>query len=68
MKEVETNIQKRWELGIEHHPRSVELFEQIRRIDWENEDYFCWKSGGDGDNGEELMYILDIIFEKQDIG
>ena len=27
---------------------------------------FCFKSGGDGDNGEHLMYLLDIHFEQID--
>jgi hypothetical protein len=25
-----------------------------------------WKTGGDGDNGEELMYHLDAFFEMLD--
>jgi len=31
-----------------------------------NNDYFCWKIGGDGDNGEELMYELDEYFAAKD--
>ncbi len=30
-------------------------------------DYFCWKTGGDGDNGEALMYQMDAYFELQDL-
>lgn len=30
------------------------------------DDHFCWKTGGDGDNGEALMYEMDIFFESQD--
>lgn len=57
----------RWEKGIEHDPRSVKLFESIADLDFRvNNDYFCWKSGGDGDNGEILMYLLDIHFYKED--
>lgn len=67
MSDIETNINKRWEEDIPHHPRSEELFESIAALDWEyGGDYFCWKSGGDGDNGEHLMYILDIYFEMKD--
>ena len=29
-------------------------------------DYFCWKVGGDGDNGESLMYQMDAFFELLD--
>lgn len=64
---VETNINKRWENGIEHHPKSIEIANAIFDMDWKyGNDYFGWKSGGDGDNGEHLMYLLDIHFELQD--
>jgi len=64
---IETNINKRWETGIQHHPKSIELFKALSKIDFEHgSDYFCWKSGGDGDNGEHFMYELDIYFEMQD--
>lgn len=61
---VERNISTRWEQGLDHHPKSVELFNALAKIDFTlGGDYFCWKSGGDGDNGEHLMYELDIYFE-----
>ena len=64
---IEYNINKRWEDGIDHHPKSVALFKCIAKVDFKYcSDSFCWKSGGDGDNGETLMYILDIIFEEDD--
>ncbi|MDJ0986785.1 MAG: hypothetical protein QNJ26_14680 [Desulfobacterales bacterium] len=64
---VEYDIEKRWENGIDHHPKSEALMEKIMNVDfvW-NDDYFCWKRGGDGDNGESLMYLLDIIFDEED--
>jgi hypothetical protein len=64
---VEYDISKRWEEGIPHHPKSEELFKKIQEVDfvW-NDDYFCWKYGGDGDNGEFLLYVLDIIFEEKE--
>lgn len=64
---VEKDITKRWENGIEHHPKSVEVFEALADIDLKyGNDYFCWKYGGDGDNGEHLMYEMDIYFETKD--
>ena len=64
---VETDIVKRWRNGIEHHPKSIELANAIFEMDWKyGGDYFCWKRGGDGDNGEMLMYLLDIHFEFED--
>lgn len=64
---VETDITKRWEQDIPHHSKSIEIYKIIEENDWKyGGDYFCWKSGGDGDNGEHLMYLLDIHFEQQD--
>lgn len=63
---VETNITKRWEIA--HHPKSIELFKKLAKIDIEfGNDYFGWRSGGDGDNGEHLMYEMDIIFETEEL-
>ena len=64
---IETDINKRWENGIPHHSKSVKLICKIADIDFRcGNDYFGFKIGGDGDNGEHLMYILDIIFETED--
>lgn len=66
---VERDINKRWEEGTDHHPKSIELFKALEHIDLvHGKDFFYWKSGGDGDNGEMLMYELDIYFECQDAG
>lgn len=52
--------------GIPHSPRSVALYESIAKIDFEyGGDHFNFKSGGDGDNGEHLMYLLDIHFAAE---
>lgn len=67
MSKVITDIGARFEQGIGHHPKSKEIYNAIEKNDWDfGGDYFCWKSGGGGDNGEHLMYLLDIYFEKQD--
>lgn len=66
---VERDINKRWEEGIEHHSKSIELFKILAYIDFKYcGDSLCWKSGGDGDNGEMLMNALDIYFECLDNG
>ena len=58
-----TNL-NRWEEGIEHHPLSERLVRFIKDHDfYDYNDYFCWKVGGDGDNGETLMYQMDPFFE-----
>ena len=64
---VETNITKRWEQGIHHHKKSKEIMKILEDMDLKyGNDYFGWKTGGDGDNGEHLMYEMDIYFEMQD--
>ena len=60
---------QRWEDGIPHHPMSERIMNFLKEHDFNDyDDYFCWKSGGDGDNGETLMYQLDALFEMLDIG
>jgi hypothetical protein len=53
---------------MDHHPQSRRLYEIISTMDHKyGGDYFGFKSGGDGDNGEHLMYLLDIYFEQQEL-
>ena len=64
---VETDINKRWEEGTPHHPESERVFRGLMYIDFHYcDNYFDWQKGGDGDNGETLMYQLDILFEQRD--
>ena len=64
---IERNLTKRWEEDIPHHPKSKQLYKDIAELDFQyGNDYFCFKSGGDGDNGEHLMYLMDILFEIED--
>lgn len=61
------SVEQRWEQGIEHDPRSKAMYESIAQIDKElGNDFFWFTCGGDGDNGEHLIYLLDIYFEQQD--
>ena len=60
-------LDERWEKGVEHDARSIELYTAIAKIDFEfGGDEMGFKSGGDGDNGEHLMYLLDVYFEQKD--
>jgi hypothetical protein len=59
---------KRWEQGIPHHLESVKLLKEVMEIDME----YCnlsldFRTGGDGDLGEMLAYVLDMIFERRDM-
>jgi len=64
---IETNITKRWEKGTKHHLKSKELMRALKDLDFKyGGDFFCFKYGGDGDNGEHLMYLLDIYFEQKE--
>jgi len=59
----------RWEQGVKHHPKSLELMQFLSEIDYHNYgDYFNWNMGGDGDNGETLMFQMDAYFEAKDKG
>lgn len=61
-------LTERWERGIPHHPRSEEIFKAIAKADWEvGGDFFCFKHGGDGDNGEHLMYLLDHLIDAGEL-
>lgn len=65
--DVVIDINERWEKGIPHDERSKEIFEFIKEYDFHfANDFFCFKSGGDGDNGEHLMYLLDEYFANKD--
>lgn len=57
----------RWEQDADHHDMSMRLMYFLKEHDYHDQsDYFCWKTGGDGDNGETLMYELDAFFELLD--
>lgn len=59
-------LQERYDRGIPHNPRSIELYRSIAKLDFEEGgDVFCFKSGGNGDNGEHLMYLLDMHFAQE---
>ena len=59
--------QDRWGTGIAHHPMSERLGKFLAEHDFHDYgDYFCWKVGGDGDNGETLMFEMDAFFEMLD--
>jgi hypothetical protein len=61
------SLEQRLNDGDEHDERSIRLYEFISELDFrEGGDSFCFKSGGDGDNGEMLMYLIDCYFEHQD--
>lgn len=64
---IEADCNVRWEQGINHHPEAEAIFKLIMQGDWAfMGDYFCWKKGGDGDNGETLMYSLSVMLELRD--
>ena len=59
---------KRWEKGVPHHEMSKRLMAFLKRHDCDDYDrHFDWRTGGDGDNGESLMYQMDAFFESMDI-
>lgn len=62
-----SRIDDRWKKGISHDPRSIAIAKGIAKIDEnENGNSLDLRFGGDGDNGEELLYLLDLYFEDLD--
>ena len=59
------NPDARKELGLEHDPRTIELYRHIETVDFENGDYLELDKGI-LDTGERLKYILDSFFEQKD--
>lgn len=58
-------VRDRWSEGIDHNPQAEKLALLIGEFDYHHfGDHFCWKFGGDGDNGETLTYILDEIYDR----
>ena len=61
-------IEERWENGIPHDNRSIVLAKEIAKIDYEQGcEALDFRFGGDGDNGEYLLYILDVYFDNVDL-
>ncbi len=61
----EPKIADRWSDGVDHESESIDIVELIGDMDFENfGDYFCWRIGGDGDNGESLAYVIDALIEN----
>lgn len=59
-------IADRWEDGVDHEPGSIELVRLIMEMDIQHlGDRFELKIGGDGDNGEDLAYLLDALIENE---
>ena len=57
-------IEYRWEQGIEHHPRAIEILQGMAKLDTKDETDL--KFGGDGDNGETLLYLMSEFLEKKE--
>ena len=59
---VETDLDAR--ASLDHQPQSIEIAKVIRALDWVyGDDALSLKFGGDGDNGEHLLMLLDIAVE-----
>lgn len=57
----------RWGTDVPHHPESIRLMDFLGQHDFiDCQDSFCWKRGGDGDNGETLMFQMDAYFELRE--
>ena len=63
----ESLTKDRWGQGVDHHDMSNALVRFLADHDFKNcNNYFGWKVGGDGENGETLMYQMDPFSEWLD--
>lgn len=53
-------------MSVEHNSKSKEIYDFISEVDFVNGDAFCFKCGGDGDNGEMFMSLLDEYFKQKE--
>lgn len=61
-------LAERLEKGIPHDERSEEVYQFLEAYDFRfGNDFFEFKAGGDGDNGEHLLYLLDEFFANKDV-
>jgi hypothetical protein len=67
--ERQFSAERRYDDGAEHHTKAVKLMEFLMDYDYqEMGDSLGWEVGGDGDNGESLLYALSVYFEYLDYG
>ncbi|NCP98024.1 hypothetical protein GW796_08925 [archaeon] len=66
MFKIETDVNKRWEEGMDHHPESIKTIKAIGELDFYlGNDSLCVKTGGDG----VIRYLSHIVhnlsYQKQ---
>ena len=61
---MEKDIEKRWEAGAPHHKHSLALVRELKRYNDLNGSPVDLRTGGDGDPGEDLLYLLDMYYEE----
>jgi|APSaa5957512535_1039671.scaffolds.fasta_scaffold471159_2 hypothetical protein len=57
-------IEKRWEAGAPHHPDAIRILQAMARLDYHDE--LDLRFGGDGDNGENLLYLMSEVLDRED--
>ena len=57
-------LDQRWEDGVPHHPFSEAVVRAMAEIDREAGLPVDIEIGGDGDNGETMMFLLDEWVER----
>ena len=55
-------IERRWENEIPHHPLAVKIIRGMSKLDVDDVCNLCF--GGDGDHGEDLLFLLSEWIEK----
>ena len=55
-------LERRWARGLPHHPLTIAFMELLSKHD--DDDELDLKFGGDGDSGENLLFLMDEIIER----
>lgn len=65
MSKIDRLFDCRWEDGIDHHSISYNIISFMEALEIETGEYLVdIRTGGDGDNGESMMYLMDPLWEK----
>lgn len=64
---INVDLDQRWEDGVPHHPEAEQMARELAAVDrLYAGGCLDLGFGGDGDLGEVMIYLLDIVLELRD--
>lgn len=67
VEKVMIDIAARRSEGLGHHPESIKLMQEMQAVDKENNHAAGEMMDSDGDLGEHLMFLMDVVFEQREL-